>query len=113
MLACYVFFTGGVGGGDVKLLAMVGAFLGPWRGLEALLWTFVLSACVAILLLVWRLGAWRLLLRTVQSVAHLAIFRSWPPLRGEEREQLKTDVFLSPSALVAVLIVQLQLSKWF
>ena len=26
MLVCYVFFAGGVGGGDVKLIAMIGAF---------------------------------------------------------------------------------------
>src|SRR4029079_6283305 len=41
MLAAYVLFN--LGGGDVKLLAMVGAFLGVEQGLEALLWTFVLG----------------------------------------------------------------------
>ena len=113
MLVCYVFFPGGVGGGDVKLLAMIGAFLGPWRGLEALLWTFVLGACLAIGLLVWRVGALRLLARMFQGVVGLLRFRVWTPLPSEERERWKTDVFLSPAALVAVLIVQLQLSRWF
>lgn len=113
MLVCYVFFPGGVGGGDVKLLAMMGAFLGPWRGLEALLWTFVLGAWVAILLLVWRVGALRLLGRALQRMASLLRFRVWTPLSGEERERLQTDVFLSPAALAAVLIVQFQLSRWF
>jgi len=112
MLVCYVFFPGGVGGGDVKLLAMMGAFLGPWRGLEALLWTFVLGACAAIGLLVWRVGAWRLLTRAVQRVASLVRFRVWTPLSGEERARLKTDVFLSPAALAAVGIVQFQLDRW-
>jgi prepilin peptidase CpaA len=113
MLACYVFFPGGVGGGDVKLLAMIGAFLGPFRGLEALLWTFVLGACVAIALLVWRVGALRLSRRALEMVVSLLRFRVWTPLSGEERERMKTDVFLSPAALAAVLIVQLQLSRWF
>lgn len=113
MLVCYVFFPGGVGGGDVKLLAMMGAFLGPWRGLEALLWTFVLGACAAIGLIVWRVGALRLLTRAVQIVASLIRFRVWTPLSGDERASLKTDVFLSPAALAAVVIVQFQLSRWF
>ena len=30
-----------VGGGDVKLIAMLGAFLGPEQGITAMLWTFV------------------------------------------------------------------------
>jgi prepilin peptidase CpaA len=113
MLVCYVFFPGGVGGGDVKLLAMIGAFLGPWRGLETLLWTFVLGACAAIMILVWRVGAWRLLEGMFQRLADLLRFRVWVPLPSEERERWKTDVFLSPAALAAVLIVQLQLSRWF
>lgn len=45
MIVCYVFFPGGVGGGDVKLIAMIGAYLGVMSGLEAMLWTFVLGGC--------------------------------------------------------------------
>ena len=41
MLFCFVMFR--VGGGDVKLLAMIGAFLGLVSGMEAMLWTFVLG----------------------------------------------------------------------
>ena len=33
-----------VGGGDVKLIAMLGAFLGPEQGITAMLWTFVCGA---------------------------------------------------------------------
>jgi prepilin peptidase CpaA len=113
MLVCYVFFPGGVGGGDVKLLAMIGAFLGPWRGLESLLWTFVLGACGAIVILVWRVGAWRLLVGMLQRLVELLRFRVWGPLPSEERERWKTDVFLSPAALAAVMIVQLQFGRWF
>jgi prepilin peptidase CpaA len=106
MLLCYVFFPGGVGGGDVKLLAMIGAFLGPWQGLEALLWTFVLGACVAVGLIVWRVGALRLLKLGFQRMSCLLRFRVWTALTDEERAPWKTDVFLSPAALAAVLIVQ-------
>ncbi len=106
MVACYVFFPGGVGGGDVKLLAMIGAFLGPSRGLEALLWTFVLGACLAIGLLVWRVGAWQLLAHGWRRVACLLRLRVWTILSEEERARWQTDVFLSPAALAAVLVVQ-------
>lgn len=113
MLACYAFFPGGVGGGDVKLLAMIGAFLGPWRGLEVLLWTFVLGACAAIVLLVWRAGALRLLTRMFQWVVCLLRFGVRPCLTEDERAPWKTDVFLSPATLAAVLIVQLPEICWF
>jgi prepilin peptidase CpaA len=109
MLVCYVFFPGGVGGGDVKLIAMMGAFLGPFGGLEAMLWTFVLGGGMAIIILVWRFGAIRLLLRTIQWVLYTLRFRTLAPLKDEERERLKTDLFLSPSALAAVVIVQFNL----
>ena len=36
MLVCYVFFPGGVGGGDVKLIAMMGAFLGLSAGFDGM-----------------------------------------------------------------------------
>ena len=55
MIVCFVFFPG-IGGGDVKLMAMVGALLGTYDGLEALLWTFVLAACFGLIVLVWRVG---------------------------------------------------------
>jgi prepilin peptidase CpaA len=113
MLACFVFFPGGVGGGDVKLLAMIGAFLGPWRGLEVLLWTFVLSACMAIVILVWRVGAAGLLAWAFRRVVLLVRFRVWMPVPSEQREQWKTDVFLSPAALAAVMIVQLSYSDGY
>src|SRR5438270_468124 len=59
MLVCFVFF--GIGGGDVKLIAMMGAFLGFYRGVEALLWTFVLGAAAGLAILIWRVGLWRLI----------------------------------------------------
>src|SRR5205823_3980094 len=54
MLVSYVFFS--IGGGDVKLIAMVGAFLGLEQGVEAVLWTFVLGGVAGLTVLIWRVG---------------------------------------------------------
>src|SRR5262245_10367150 len=55
MVVCFVVFPG-IGGGDVKLMAMIGAWLGWERGIEALLWTFVLAAAFAMIGLIWKIG---------------------------------------------------------
>jgi Flp pilus assembly protein protease CpaA len=55
LIVCYVFlnFNGGIGGGDVKLLAMLGAFFGFEKGIEVMLWTFILAAAIGIIMLLW------------------------------------------------------------
>lgn len=110
MLVCFVFFR--IGGGDVKLMAMMGAWLGPMEGLEALLWTFVLGGCAGAILLVWRVGAWRLVARVFRQIVwSLKIFH-WSPLTEEEHAQLNAPLFLAPSALAAVIIVRFGLANW-
>ena len=68
MIVCFVVFPG-IGGGDVKLMAMIGALLGWEKGLEALLWTFVLGACFSLIILVWRVGPVTTVSRVVRLVA--------------------------------------------
>jgi prepilin peptidase CpaA len=104
MIVCFVFF--GLGGGDVKLMTMMGAFLGLDRGLEALLWTFILGACLGLSVLVWRVGAIRLVDRALRHL--VAVLRWGTPagLSDEEKKELKTQLFLAPCSLAAALIVQ-------
>jgi prepilin peptidase CpaA len=104
MLVCFVFFN--VGGGDVKLIAMMGAFLGPERGIESLLWTFILGGACAVIILIWRLGFFTLLRRVVQQLFWKIRLGGWGPLNEEERTQLKLPLYMAPSALLAVLFVQ-------
>ena len=52
MLALYAVFGGGEG--DVKLVAAVGAVVGPWHGIEAVAFAYVLAAGVALVLLAGR-----------------------------------------------------------
>jgi len=110
MLVCYVFFAGGVGGGDIKLIALIGAWLGPFQGLEAMLWTFVLGGAVALVHLVWQVGGPLKLTRRVAGYLLLvARYRTVAPLSEEQRQPLKTQLFLAPAAMAAVVIVQFKL----
>jgi prepilin peptidase CpaA len=104
MLACFVFFD--VGGGDVKLIAMLGAFLGPQQGIEAMLWTFVLGGCAGLIVLIWRLGPVRLIATLLRQVLGILRLRRRTPLSEEERRELRSPTFLAPSALAAVVLVR-------
>jgi prepilin peptidase CpaA len=124
MLLCFVFFP--VGGGDVKLVAMIGAFLGVDHGIEVLLWTFVLGAVIAIAMLIWRVG--------IVELLRLTIGRAWIYLRtagqvgtgvrtasvesteeGTERAErgpLEQELFLGVAAVLGVVAVMLRRGVW-
>jgi prepilin peptidase CpaA len=103
MLLCYACFR--IGGGDVKLVAMMGTLLGVERGIEALLWTIVLSAAMGLVVLVWRVGVARLISRAVRQIVWSLKLAGWSPLAPDERRQLQVPLYMAPSALVAVLVV--------
>jgi Flp pilus assembly protein protease CpaA len=104
LLVCFVLLE--VGGGDVKLMAMIGAFLGHQRGLEAMLWTFVLGGCVGLIVLVWRIGPVRLAAMVVRQLLWLVRLGRWSPWTPQERAALRPPLFLAPNALAAVMIVE-------
>ena len=104
MLFCFVLFR--LGGGDVKLVAMMGAFLGLQDGIEAMLWTFILGAIAGVAVLIWRV---RFLTLVKQGLQHLWLVvrsRSWVPLPDEQREPLRSRLYLAPMSAVAVGIVR-------
>ena len=51
-----VYLAGGLGGGDVKLAAVAGAFLGPVAAAYALLYACLMGAVLAIGLILWKEG---------------------------------------------------------
>jgi prepilin peptidase CpaA len=110
MLVSYVLFN--VGGGDVKLLAMLGAFLGPEHGLDALLWTFVLGAAAGLAVLIWRVGLFRLVAGVGRHVLLSLRVVNWLPLTESERAQLRPPLFLAPAAALAVVIVTFDLVRF-
>src|SRR5688572_308869 len=50
------YLAGGIGGGDVKLMAAAGAFLGPWYAAHALLYSCLAGAVLSVGLILWREG---------------------------------------------------------
>lgn len=109
MVVCFVCFK--VGGGDVKLMAMLGAFLGIEQGLVAMLWTFVLGACVGLIVLIWRVGPGRLVSQSLRHLLWTLRLGRIVPLLPEQRAELQPPLFLAPSALAAVVIVQFRLAE--
>jgi prepilin peptidase CpaA len=47
LVPALLYYLGGIGGGDLKLLAALGAMLAPMMGLEAELYGFVAAALIA------------------------------------------------------------------
>jgi prepilin signal peptidase PulO-like enzyme (type II secretory pathway) len=104
MLVCLVCFAD-LGGGDFKLLTMIGAFLGWHHGLEALLWTFVLGGAAGLCWVIWQLGVVEIARRTFRQLATMWRAKGYVPLTDADREPLQRTMFLAPVALAAVVIV--------
>lgn len=111
MLVAFVFFS--VGGGDVKLMAMLGAFFGLERGIESLLWTFVIGGVIGLSVLIWRVGIFKLIAGSLKHVLLSLRVVSWVPLTEDERRQLEPPLYLAPAALLAAVIVSFDLIRFW
>lgn len=111
LLVCFVLFAGQVGGGDVKLMMAMGALLGLERGFEALLWTFVLAAAVAMICLIWMVGPLKLLWFLVRWAKGWLTWNRGGYLTDDEKKLLSPPLYLAPSALMAAVIVRFDLIK--
>ena len=65
----------GMAAGDVKLIAMVGAFAGPWPVLQICFATFVLGGVMAVLMITYQ-GKWRACLRNLRQLLWPMIART-------------------------------------
>ena len=90
------YLMGGMGGGDVKLMAGFGALLGPWQVGQAALWT----AGVGGLFAVGAIG-WKALRKTFR---HKPLTASSAPDAGlaEEQEELDASIPYAPAIAVGV-----------
>ncbi len=103
MLVCFVLFN--IGGGDVKLIAMMGAFLGVQDGIEALLWTFILGSLCGIVMLIAKFGVAHLLKKSIEHLRIVWRAKGWIPPTEEERKPLQRWLFLAPAGWLAAAIV--------
>ena len=103
MVVCFALFD--IGGGDVKLIAMMGAFLGMMDGIQAMLWTFILGSVMGMVILIWKFGAIHLIKKTAHHVWLMLTAKGWINPTPDEREPLQRWLFLAPAALAATLIV--------
>jgi prepilin peptidase CpaA len=90
----------GIGGGDVKLFAGLGALLGPMKGLEIEFGAFVVLACFALV----RLAYAGQLLRVLANTA-LLLVNPLLPARSRRRpiRESLTEIRMGPAIAVACL----------
>jgi len=89
--------AGALGGGDVKLGALIGAALGWAEGLNALMWTFTLAAICMLSVTIWTGGLG-------------GVWRGLQPQRlpeesGGPHQQHVRPLYLAPAALVAAVLI--------
>ena len=80
---------------------------------EAMLWTLIVGGCMALLVLVWKIGILRILTQSARWLWLSLKTRSMVRLSEHERQPLKTPLFLAPSAVVGAVIVRANLIEWF
>jgi prepilin peptidase CpaA len=105
MVFCFVLFPD-LGGGDVKLIAMLGAGLGLSHGILAMLWTFVIGFIAGVAVVIWRDGAMRSMFRLLALAREVVVTRGRPTPVPDADSPLNRWLFLGPAALAAVVIVR-------
>jgi prepilin peptidase CpaA len=79
------YWLGGMGGGDVKLMAGFGALLGYWKLLEAALWASAVGGLIALGVIGWS---------TIRDV--------WRSSRGQKRGPDPTHIPYAPAIVLGV-----------
>jgi Flp pilus assembly protein protease CpaA len=96
-----LYVCGGLGGGDLKLLVVCGAALGPFGMAHLQLYAFVLGGALALLRLTYR----GVLLRTLWRSARAVCGQRRGAGDGATQEPLETVRFAPAISLAALLVM--------
>ena len=102
VLLSFLYYFRMMGAGDIKLLAMIGGFLGPADGLLCIFYTFLFGGVIAVgLLFKRRIFIKRILYFQMYVIQYLQTGQWCPYIRQEDRECcfcFSIPVFLSLTA---------------
>lgn len=107
-LPLYAF--GKMGGGDVKLLGMVGVFVGPVGVFWAAMWSLIAGGALAVL---WLIGAWGVRELSFRTLGTLTLMRlpGALPLGSDADSALKSKMpYAAAIAVGALIAARLQLA---
>lgn len=78
------FYIGGLGGGDVKLMMAVGALMGPWFALNALIYTAVAGALMALGIIIYQKKLGKCFSNIMGYLASIFLLQEIVPIDKEE-----------------------------
>jgi prepilin peptidase CpaA len=105
-----IFRLGGIGGGDVKMFAAIGAMLGPFDGVEAEFYAVVAGAIFALGRFAWEGKLLRILGNTVFVAFNPILPKKWRRTIAPEQMssfRLGTAIFVGTALAVALTTPQL------
>ncbi|NND98972.1 MAG: prepilin peptidase [Pirellulaceae bacterium] len=105
LIMFFVMAATGVGAGDVKLAAALGALFGPQRGLLLICYGYILAAMASLCVALLRFGPWKLFLITYDYVISAMMFRRTPPESPQKDEVMQMSVPLGFYFALAVPLV--------
>ncbi|MNS40619.1 Type IV leader peptidase family protein [compost metagenome] len=98
-----LYWTGAVGGGDVKLFGGIGAWMGTSFTLTTLVYSIIFAGILGLLILIWRREVFQRLRGVLNSVLGAIILRGLGPLKSKESDMLSFPFMLAvlPGVLTA------------
>lgn len=102
-----LYMSNSTGGGDVKLAAAIGAFLGPANGLMAIAWCHLLAGCACLVWLLVRTDVQKLCRKILAIAFHSLANKQLPPIaqsfQSLSRARLPMALYFALGVLFTVL----------
>lgn len=97
--------AGILGGGDIKLLSVIGGFLGLRESLKCMVFSFLFAAVLSLIRIIWRRNLKHRIcyfLKYIQTVIHTG---KWIPYYDIARDGYDSTVHFSAAVLLAALLL--------